>query len=334
MTLLYTIYAISKELFFIAASLVALLTFSLHGSRIGAMLIKNITGKTPLEWLRIPKQHRWLAQVLGFVLAGAVVIWPLYNYIRSKNISPSITESRPVPPPSPCALQSNLDKAINGGIESLRRFVVECQSGGGELIDGAKAALEDAEYQRALTCFDVLATSSVCTAESFNICLGVYVAALPGGGRLGELRAKVQAERKSVRCRPPPQQQQQPELLPSAKSVDTQEVARRTPAVSALLPSARKPRVGTKEVQKRQPPAVSAPSSSVKKQQEPRGSGIKELAVLGGQSVFRSEPPGGTVSSGSRVIVNDGSCGSGKIKVIIGGDDRRGIPRQRYCIAR
>ena len=55
------------------------------------------------------------------------------------------------------------------------------------------------------------------------------------------------------------------------------------------------------------------------------------------QQVVRSEPPAGSLPSGAVVLVDDGTCGKGKIKQIIGGStdpSSRGTARQRTCIAR
>jgi dienelactone hydrolase len=51
------------------------------------------------------------------------------------------------------------------------------------------------------------------------------------------------------------------------------------------------------------------------------------------QLVLKHEPPPRTVPSGVRVFVDDGSCPSGQIKEIIGGNSRKGIRRTERCIA-
>jgi hypothetical protein len=48
----------------------------------------------------------------------------------------------------------------------------------------------------------------------------------------------------------------------------------------------------------------------------------------------REVPPDGTISSGSRVLVDNGSCPRGQILELIGGSMRRGVSRQKRCIAR
>ena len=53
--------------------------------------------------------------------------------------------------------------------------------------------------------------------------------------------------------------------------------------------------------------------------------------------VLKSEPPAGTLLPGVVVLVDDGTCGEGKIKQITGGNNmngRTGGGRQRKCIAR
>jgi hypothetical protein len=62
-------------------------------------------------------------------------------------------------------------------------------------------------------------------------------------------------------------------------------------------------------------------------------------AVPAAAQIFKREPALGALNPGERVLVDDGSCGPGKIKeviggnhVAVGGDDR--IVRQRRCILR
>ena len=49
---------------------------------------------------------------------------------------------------------------------------------------------------------------------------------------------------------------------------------------------------------------------------------------------LREVPADGTISYGSRVLVDNGSCPRGQILELIGGSNKRGIPRQKRCIAR
>jgi hypothetical protein len=46
------------------------------------------------------------------------------------------------------------------------------------------------------------------------------------------------------------------------------------------------------------------------------------------------EPPAGILGTGSRVLVDDGSCPRGQIKEVIGGNVPQRTPRIRTCIAR
>jgi hypothetical protein len=47
--------------------------------------------------------------------------------------------------------------------------------------------------------------------------------------------------------------------------------------------------------------------------------------------VLQSEPPQGSLPVGKRVLVDDGTCPSGEIKQVVGGD-QLGIPRKRQCV--
>jgi len=56
-------------------------------------------------------------------------------------------------------------------------------------------------------------------------------------------------------------------------------------------------------------------------------------------NVLKQEPPLGALKPGQRVLVDDGSCGPGKIKEVIGGNHwlvggNSNIVRQRRCIPR
>jgi len=53
----------------------------------------------------------------------------------------------------------------------------------------------------------------------------------------------------------------------------------------------------------------------------------------------KREPPLGALKEGQRVLVDDGSCGPGKIKLVVGGNHvkvggTKDIVRQRSCITR
>jgi Family of unknown function (DUF6719) len=57
------------------------------------------------------------------------------------------------------------------------------------------------------------------------------------------------------------------------------------------------------------------------------------------QTILKSEPAMGALREGQRVLVDDGSCGPGQIKEVIGGNHvkvggTKDIVRQRRCIAR
>jgi hypothetical protein len=59
--------------------------------------------------------------------------------------------------------------------------------------------------------------------------------------------------------------------------------------------------------------------------------------AIGNAEVLRSEPPAGTLLPGVVVLVDDGTCGEGKIKQVTGGNDmngRTGSGRRRKCITR
>jgi hypothetical protein len=57
------------------------------------------------------------------------------------------------------------------------------------------------------------------------------------------------------------------------------------------------------------------------------------LGAASGQVLSR-EPPSGALSPGTRVLVDDGTCPTGQIKEVIGGNDTRGTRRKRRCIPR
>lgn len=67
------------------------------------------------------------------------------------------------------------------------------------------------------------------------------------------------------------------------------------------------------------------------------------LLALGAASaearVLKQEPPLGKLRENERVLVDDGTCGPGRIKEVIGGNHvkvggTKRIERQRHCIAK
>ncbi|HEY4407844.1 MAG TPA: DUF6719 family protein [Xanthobacteraceae bacterium] len=74
------------------------------------------------------------------------------------------------------------------------------------------------------------------------------------------------------------------------------------------------------------------------------GIAIALLTILVGcsataaQRILAQEPPPGTLKAGATVLVDDGSCGPGKIKKVVGGSNiggaGPGAPRQTLCIPR
>jgi hypothetical protein len=63
------------------------------------------------------------------------------------------------------------------------------------------------------------------------------------------------------------------------------------------------------------------------------------LATPAAAQYLKSEPPMGAMREGQVVLVDDGSCGPGKIKKVIGGNHREAggfsnVRRQRVCIPR
>ena len=57
-------------------------------------------------------------------------------------------------------------------------------------------------------------------------------------------------------------------------------------------------------------------------------------ALAGCSQTLSSEPGAGTLAYGATVLVDDGSCAEGQIKQVTGGDNTKGIPRKRECVAR
>lgn len=60
------------------------------------------------------------------------------------------------------------------------------------------------------------------------------------------------------------------------------------------------------------------------------------IAILAGlllaacQSVLKSEPPKGTLQTGQKVLVDDGSCPKGQLKQVTGSTP--GVPRHKECV--
>ena len=52
------------------------------------------------------------------------------------------------------------------------------------------------------------------------------------------------------------------------------------------------------------------------------------------QKVLKAEPPDGGLAMGKRVLVDNGSCPSGQVLQVIGGDKVKRIARQRQCVPR
>ena len=64
---------------------------------------------------------------------------------------------------------------------------------------------------------------------------------------------------------------------------------------------------------------------------------ILATTAISSAQVLKSEPPEGSLKSGVTVLVDDGTCGKGKIKQVTGGNNRNGGTggaRQKKCIAR
>ena len=62
-------------------------------------------------------------------------------------------------------------------------------------------------------------------------------------------------------------------------------------------------------------------------------------SVSGAQVIIKQEPMEGTLRTGATVLVDDGTCGAGKIKLITStggnGNELKGLPpRTRTCIPR
>ncbi|WP_369984038.1 DUF6719 family protein [Sinorhizobium fredii] len=62
--------------------------------------------------------------------------------------------------------------------------------------------------------------------------------------------------------------------------------------------------------------------------------GVVALATSACTQTLTAEPGPGTLASGAKVIVDDGSCPEGQIKQVTGGNNALGISRKRECVAR
>ena len=69
---------------------------------------------------------------------------------------------------------------------------------------------------------------------------------------------------------------------------------------------------------------------------------VLTAAATAAQAQLTSEPAPGTLPAGQSMLVDDGTCGPGKIKKVTGGSDVfmgtgqavKGSPRKRACIKR
>jgi hypothetical protein len=52
------------------------------------------------------------------------------------------------------------------------------------------------------------------------------------------------------------------------------------------------------------------------------------------KELLKREPAIGQLPTGAAVLVDDGTCGAGKIKRVVGGNVATGQPRARSCVAR
>ena len=60
---------------------------------------------------------------------------------------------------------------------------------------------------------------------------------------------------------------------------------------------------------------------------------LTALWVMGAHAqILKKEPGPGTLPAGAVALVDDGTCPRGQIKQVTGGNDNRGVPRQKKCI--
>ncbi|MGH6805922.1 MAG: DUF6719 family protein [Ensifer adhaerens] len=62
--------------------------------------------------------------------------------------------------------------------------------------------------------------------------------------------------------------------------------------------------------------------------------GAAAVAFSACSQTLTAEPGPGKLSSGVKVLVDDGTCPTGQIKQITGGNNAAGISRKRECIPR
>lgn len=69
--------------------------------------------------------------------------------------------------------------------------------------------------------------------------------------------------------------------------------------------------------------------------------GCAAVLVSGCTSLFSApikylpkDPPPGAIPYGEKVYVDDGKCPDGLVKLLIGGDAKRNIPRHVECVSR
>jgi len=53
----------------------------------------------------------------------------------------------------------------------------------------------------------------------------------------------------------------------------------------------------------------------------------------GALNLLKAEPGKGMLKEGAVVFVDDGTCGKGKVKRVLGGNGSKGIPRKTTCVA-
>lgn len=54
------------------------------------------------------------------------------------------------------------------------------------------------------------------------------------------------------------------------------------------------------------------------------------LGLVGCQSIMKTEPKAGSLPTGQRVLVDDGTCPQGQVKQVTGSVP--GVPRKRECV--
>jgi len=61
---------------------------------------------------------------------------------------------------------------------------------------------------------------------------------------------------------------------------------------------------------------------------------VAMTAAAAGVEFLKEEPAKGTLRRGDVVYVDDGKCPAGQVKMIIGGNQQAGAPRQVTCVKR